>query len=845
MRFTNTHRFFFVCSVVVFLLSQTVPAGAWYGITHSYLGSQVVEDLKNDNQVSINGRSYAVGAEVANAIRNYPDYFNAGIIGPDAFPDISYGQGLIHAIHTGAWLRYLYEAAWDAQSDPGYGAEEKGQILAFTYGFLGHAAEDTWGHTIVNDFSGGIYPPISDSHTPQQEEALIVPRHIVIEAYVAIVTPGYDRKTSPAVEFNVPTRFLYQVLIDPNAPTPADDPLGVCGNGVDDDGDGTIDDGCPEKPYKVGTPEVSRGPIVDYFLDLEAKQQIEYAKLRADANHTDCWYGDLNPGCKRVKSTKAVSTVRGIKNVEITSYSCKKWKWACRNIPDPQDKAQDVVDDLLADYLDYWIDDIDAGLREWPLFGLGVSRGLFDPETRRRGGGGAMDAIFYGLDHVHPGKDPSFINAHLIPMFGLPDAIGDTRGFLNKVAGAIDDLFDRLGIPNPIGPLADNARDYVRGQLANYLKADYGIDLEAVDQFLKNPSPWMCGDDRSGVSMDWPGLGRITPSDLFTPEEHARLDAHLGLPPDHHVPTPGIPEHCAPLREDAQINPETSPSIRNSIIMTKLLLLDGNELNHALGDLLVEQGWIGDASLVRTYAAPFNADGVPANIMIDSLAGTSPYWLETILGDHAWRQDGLPLFCAEGPPTCPSKRQMNPNPPPELLNGGNGHFPVWESCLLRPAFRGLFLDWENGADRFPDLNDEISPDPSDQNSPFSTLTFDGPSEVRDGLTFISGQNIFTLSASDTVFRLERLNLQYRVYREGSAPGDWQTIPNGGQFSLPVDATEGTWFIDYRSEDPCHTFVVEPRGGEMDLLPPEPFQTARFIIDPSLLAGAEETQPDVE
>jgi hypothetical protein len=826
---THLRRTFFALFAIMLLVTQTAPAGAWYGITHTFLGNQVLADLNSGNQILINGHSYSVRSEVANAIRNYPAFYNAGIIGPDGFPDISYGQGLIHSVHTGTWLRYLHIQAWNAQSDPDYSTEEKAQILAFTYGFLGHAAMDVWGHTIVNDFSGGAYPPISDVQV-MEETALIVPRHIVIEAYVADLTPGYDKDNSPSVPFDVPTRFLYQTLIDPAAPTPADAPLGVCSNGIDDDGDGSIDDGCPDNPYSVGEPEVNRGPIIDYFLDLQAKQQIEYAKLRADADHSDCWYGDLNPGCKRAKDTKSVSTVRGIKKIEITTYTCKKWRFICRNIKDPVDKVEDVVNDLLADYLGYWIDDIEAGLQEWPLFGLGVTRGLFDPQTRNRAGGGAMDSILYALDHVHPGKNASFTNEHLIPMLGLPDAIGDGRGFLMKAGKAIDKLFDSLGIPNPIKPLSEDANQYIQDMLADYLKESYDIDLEAVDQFLNNPSPWMCGDDRSGVSMEYPGLGRITPSDLFTPEGHARLDSLLGLPPDHHIPAANIPEHCAPVKEDAVFDIEAAMSIKDSIVMAKLLLLDGSELNRALGDVLVEEGWIQDASLVQTYATPLNTDSVPANIMIDPLGGQTAYWLESILGDHAWRQDGMPLFCPEGPPTCPYKRQSNPNPPPELLVGGNGHFPIWESCLLRPAFRGLFNDWENGSDIFPDLGDEIFPDPSDPETPTSSLTQDGPHELRDGQTVIFDQNTFTLSAVDTVFRPERLNLQYRIYKEGSTPGEWQLLPNGGQFVLPPEATEGTWHIDYRSEDPCHTFVFESVGGPEDLLPPEPFHTTTFILD---------------
>ena len=43
---------------------------------------------------------------------------------------------------------------------------------------------------------------------------------------------------------------------------------------------------------------------------------------------------------------------------------------------------------------------------------------------------------------------------------------------------------------------------------------------------------------------------------------------------------------------------------------------------------------------------------------------------------------------------------------------GQGNFPLWESNLLRPAFRTLFTDWQNGIDNFPDLGDSTTDDPN-------------------------------------------------------------------------------------------------------------------------------------
>ena len=44
---------------------------------------------------------------------------------------------------------------------------------------------------------------------------------------------------------------------------------------------------------------------------------------------------------------------------------------------------------------------------------------------------------------------------------------------------------------------------------------------------------------------------------------------------------------------------------------------------------------------------------------------------------------------------------------------GTGNDPLWESDILRPVFRALFVDWQNGSLNFPDLGDTPSTDPNE------------------------------------------------------------------------------------------------------------------------------------
>ena len=203
----RTVRLAFALAVVT--VSMAVAPGsasAWNVYTHEFTGSQVQAD-QADGSVTLAGHDYPVDSRVNSAIANWPSYFNAGVIGPDGYPDTAYGEVTIHPGNkagfpgdkpaygvpapTGAWLGYLLSHAWAAQNDASYSADEKAQILAFTYGFLTHAAGDTWAHTLMNDYSGAVYPAIDDviHSLPAAQMAL---RHLITEQYIGSTAPHFD-----------------------------------------------------------------------------------------------------------------------------------------------------------------------------------------------------------------------------------------------------------------------------------------------------------------------------------------------------------------------------------------------------------------------------------------------------------------------------------------------------------------------------------------------------------------------------------------------------------------------------------------------------------------------------
>ena len=237
-----------MCGLVALML-WPLSALAWKPIDHLYAANQAIAPiLGGQNAVTILGQNYPVPTQVATSIRNHPNDYRGGVVGPDAFPDIVAGQGSIHPDnrtdngtkpvdwtpgHSYAyeWLALVFRAGWDAYNKCG-GCADGQRDLAFTYGFLTHAGEDMWGHTFVNGFAKGVFPSVTEVTDPAKLRIAI--RHIVVEGYVGVHTPNTN------LTINAPTDFIYNTFIN----NPAAAALG-------------------------------RGAIIDNFMKLRAALQAE------------------------------------------------------------------------------------------------------------------------------------------------------------------------------------------------------------------------------------------------------------------------------------------------------------------------------------------------------------------------------------------------------------------------------------------------------------------------------------------------------------------------------------------------------------------------------------------
>ena len=813
------------------LLSTPRPSDAWKPYTHNFAADQARLDAISGGNVTIEGRTYPVHPAVVAALRDWPQYYNAGVIGPDGFPDLAYGQSVIHPKNTGEWLQHVHDRAWAAQSDPSYSAVERSQILAFAYGFLTHAAGDMWAHTLVNDFSDpgriqGVFPGVGEILTSLPKAGIAV-RHIIVEGYIGDATPGYDANpdrapapggdvsddSTPGFAYAAPHRFIYETLINPSADTPV--------------------------TATRGSYIAARGPLVGFFLEMRDALQdfVDYdpPSLLASINRYDdtiealmavecsCNFGGgthCDPCCN---SCCAVPIVGGcIPDTETDLCDGIHDVFSCpvalltlgitavietfeQFLAFVADTAVDLALIVLDSYVSAWIDDIDSGLKDWSKLGLATSRGLFDAQARRdlqndecrfRGAEDTdlraeCEAAIGTLDVVLNEVDP-FINDHLLSMMGLPDFAGDVRRIVNDVRAIFEDILEQvLALFNPLREVLVDIKNFIVDLLLGALSDVLGIDVVALADLLKEPHRFVCLED---TPYHLPVLGDVT-LPLFPVGFHDRLDQTMVLPDLHHVPETGLPDACGRLPGDVQYDPAVFATMRNTVTMSKLLLLDGTQLNLVLSDVL--------GRTIETY-------GPGDNVMTKTMDG-STQWLRLIDGDHSWRQDGAPVFAARA----------------EDLTAGTGQFPLWESCVLRPAFRTLFRDWENGTQNFPDLGDAESGDPAnDPSAPTSTLTHSG-AFFDDGLRkFVGADNVFTHTAQDgppgKAFPDDQLELQHRTYAAPGPPGAFETTGQGATFSL--GGADGAWLIDVRSGDHCHTI------SEDDTRPPETTQTLEFVLD---------------
>lgn len=320
--------------LMILLLIPSAPAYAWKPTTHVFLADEALRDALDDNRVSIYQVNYETG-QILNKIGDYEvdsqliaalkantNQYRAGVLGPDAYPDILTGQQVIHPSPdgptgtgisggSGAWLKYLWEQS-QVYNTPA--------VKAFTTGFITHAAGDMYGHTFVNNFTGApfeIKPPVGP------ENAI---KHIVVEGYV---DKRLNRQALATNFFNVSIAgvedFIYLSMVNAQP--------------------GTVLDGQLLRANSSST-EFSIPRI--------------YSTLRANLQRDiDAYYAKKDEYMRRADA-------------------CQPLDFTCSRVAILAELGVYIdTNGPIVTYKEAWRDDVDIGLRAWPQVSHEVAKALF------------------------------------------------------------------------------------------------------------------------------------------------------------------------------------------------------------------------------------------------------------------------------------------------------------------------------------------------------------------------------------------------------------------------------------------------------------------------------------
>lgn len=272
--------------VLAFVLVFTTvsPVYAWKPKTHVLSANLILEELQTNNgylTFPYFGK-IKVPDEYLTAILSYPDYFRAGSIGPDGFPDIYVGQVFAHPktkLSAGDWIKYMIDQVKKMPA----GSEERKQVLAFALGYTVHASGDLFGHSYVNLLAQGSWPDIADADGISEADMKIIVRHNVVEEYIDKKIPA---KFSSAAynKITAPKQFIYNHFIT---------------NGKAANYDNVGSDALDISPFYARTGAIPKHFQTFYDIRRELKTGIgtreSYNPVRI---YQEYWFEDIDEGMK-------------------------------------------------------------------------------------------------------------------------------------------------------------------------------------------------------------------------------------------------------------------------------------------------------------------------------------------------------------------------------------------------------------------------------------------------------------------------------------------------------------------------------------------------------------------
>ncbi len=629
-------------------------AHAWKPVTHVYLAQQAWDDANDDGKVTIyrvdtatgqikrvNGVAVEVGRynvkpELRAAIRANPHKFFAGVLGPDAYPDIATGQmrihppgippmpGLLNAADsnpngpgTDPWLQQMWAAAWTNDRTDAH--------LAWVTGFLAHAAGDVYAHTFMNTFAGGIFDL-------QDRAGFNQVKHITIEGYVAERTPPLHDIDVPATTLlgGAPGHAgldIYQVVGD----------HGI--EGIEPFIIANVTD-VPGFPGETNT----KYSVPHLLKQLKTSTEAFLATYDQEASHLQSewanasWLASPFGAAAEMSWACGTSPTRPCPDSHYTTATC------------PQDRfptGAGMCFALSAGGIGIWAS-IQATYASimftlWRTY-VDTQRPIID--TSRNRVASMQQALTDWVRGSHRvGTSIFFTEA------GVLDSAGVTGGY-----GAFknDAVLIATGLPPQLGPLlsfvqmpaewVSSAFDHIKHDLEDWLlKAAIGMTMAELKLIVEKPHVYF---NRTFQANQAPNLAPInmvsangvmgvTSSGTCGADLDGACDIVSGLASGNHA-------SVARFNVDPTKTQPVFPAAHNTVTMIKLLLMDPTEVVRLMSDL---------GAPGATMAPPTSSDPrVPPNAMLGFVA--------TIDGSHQWAASlrggmftGQPMVVAK---SCPA-----------------------------------------------------------------------------------------------------------------------------------------------------------------------------------------------
>jgi formylglycine-generating enzyme required for sulfatase activity len=497
----NIHNKYIQVVILCLVISLSFPSYAWKPYTHVYLAEQAINDALEDGYIEIFdaktkqfiGR-YQVDNSVVDAIKQYKSQYRAGVLGPDAYPDLITGQQIIHSNNKSVngtvsndWLEYIW-----GQSKK----NESKAVIAFTMGYLTHAAGDMFGHNFVNKFTGGEFE--------FGENAI---KHVLLEEYIKKRTPAVE---SYEISINGVSKFIENSLVKAYKGGELEAKLLL----RSEKGKFSI-----PKIYSDIRNRLQRE--IDKYENIEKNYNKKIDKIKKEIESKENEIENC-PLC--IKNARLFIEIGGLE-IKIKSLEAEK-------------TSRLGTERFKRLYNSNWRDDIDKGLAEFPHFSHKVAK-----------------AIIFGpkVDYSKAKElAKEYADNHLLSMRGKPDAIN------LDAPKQIKEILNALNIPDPFAVL-----DKMRDDLIKYtIEKATGISIERFIEISLSPESHF--DD-----VMTKGKGTQVSLDEFNKK-------YLGIDDDS---------------LETNFNFNRVPSAYNTVIISKLILLNRKEIRRLLKDLGGREAW--------------------------------------------------------------------------------------------------------------------------------------------------------------------------------------------------------------------------------------------------------------